>query len=153
MLTFEDSGKILTIADTLEGGAANGWLSASGTVLKSTITVEDCLKNLKKHYKTILTDYPTLRLKIITKDNKQFWCYATNEEIQLNNLIKIVDAPLDDEIPTSYEPDKLPLWRIHLSQIGDKTKIKAMASHAITDGRCIFDLFDIFGSYAIGRIK
>ena len=147
-ISFEDSGKVLRILDTLESGSVSGWLSASGTIPKSIITAEKALKNLQKHYKDIFKDYSTLRLKIITKENKQYWCYATNEEIQFDNLISIIDAPFEDEVPTSYELDIAPLWRVHLSQIDDNTKIKAIACHAITDGRSIFDLFDIFASYA-----
>jgi len=151
-ISFEDSGKIFRIVDTLEGGAVSGWLSASGMVSKSVISAENALQHLKKHYKEILINYPTLRLKIIKKDNsdKQYWCYANDDEIQFDNLIKIIDdAPLDDEIPTFYEPDIAPLWRVHLSQIKEKTKIKVLACHAITDGRCIFDLLDIFASNAL----
>ena len=47
-IEFEDSGKILRITDTLEGGAIMGWLSASGTIPKSFISVEKALQNLKK---------------------------------------------------------------------------------------------------------
>lgn len=151
-ITFEDSGKLLRLADSLETNAVMGWLSASGTVAKSVMTAENALQNIKKHYKEILTDYPTLRIKMITKDNLQYWSYATDEEIQFDNLIKLVEgAPLDDEVPTPNEPDVAPLWRVHISQINDKTKIKVIASHGIMDGRTTFDLFDLFASYALNQ--
>ena len=147
-ISFEDSGKLLREGDSLETGPVMGWLSASGTIKKSIITAKQCLENLRQHYKTILMDYPTLRIKLIMKDSKQFWCYATDEEIQFDSLIKIVDGSLIDDVPQPYESDIAPLWRVHLIQLEDQTKIKVVASHGITDRRCIFDLLELFGSYA-----
>ncbi|ORX75312.1 hypothetical protein BCR32DRAFT_329861 [Anaeromyces robustus] len=156
-ITFEDSGKILRLADSLETTETAVWLSVSATVPTSVITAEKALKNLKKHYKTLLIDYPGFRLKIITeKDNLQYYCYATDEEIQFNNIIKIVDDPiLEDKLPDKYDIAKGPLWRIHISEVTHgnvkKTKIKAIASHCILDGRGIFDLFDIASTYALDK--
>lgn len=150
-IIFKDGGKILRLADSLETNAVMGWLSASGTLQKSVITAEQCLKNVKKHYKQILIDYPTLRIKMITKNNFHYWCYAENEEINFDNLIKIVEAPLNDEVPQPYNSEKAPLWRVYISQINEKTKIKVIASHGIMDGRTIFDLFDLFASYALNK--
>jgi len=42
-ISFEDSGKIFRIVDTLERGAVSGWLSASGMVSKSDISAENAL--------------------------------------------------------------------------------------------------------------
>ncbi|ORX79183.1 hypothetical protein BCR32DRAFT_294584 [Anaeromyces robustus] len=150
-ISFEDSGKFLRLGDCLETNTARTWISASGTLQKSVITAENAIENIKKHYKTILIDYPTLRLKLVTKDNLPYWYYATDEEIQFDNLIKKVDAPFIDEISTNYETDIAPLWRIHISQIDDKTKIRVMASHSIITARAIFDLLDLFTAKALNQ--
>jgi len=153
-ITFKDSGKLIRLADSLETNAVVGWLSASGTVSKSIITAEKAFQNVRKHYKSILTDYPTFRIKLITnKDNNlPYWYYATDDDIQFENLVKLIENDkLIDEVPPSYEPDIVPLWRLHISQIGDKTKIKFMASHAITDGRSVFDLMELMASYALDK--
>jgi len=76
-------------------------------------------------------DYPTLRIKLIMKDFKQFWCYTTDEEIQLDSLIKIVNGSLIDDVPQPYESDIAPLWRVNLIQLEDQTKIKVLASMAL----------------------
>ena len=152
LLRFEDSRKLLRLADSLETNAIMGWLSASGTVSKNQITALECLENIKKNYKSILTDYPTFRIKIKEKDNLQYWCYANDEDIKFDNLVKIVeDNQINDEVPKTYDPTIAPLWRVHISEIKDKVKIKLIASHGIIDGRTVFDLFDLFASYALNK--
>jgi len=150
-ITFEDSGKLLRLADSLETTEVIVWLSVSGTVSKSALTAEQALQNLKTHYKEMLTAYPTLRLKLITKENLEYWNYATDEEIQFDNLIHIVDEPFDDAVPETRDADKAPLWRVHVAQYADKTKIKVLGSHCILDGRGIFSFFDLICTYALGR--
>ena len=150
-ITFEDSGKLLRLADSLETTEVFVWLSVSGTILKSTLTAEQAILNLKKHYKEMLTFYPTLRLKLITKEKLEYWNYTTDEEIQFNNLIHIVDEPFDDAVPETYKPDKAPLWRVHVAQYDDKTKIKVLGSHCILDGRGIFGFFDLICAYALDK--
>lgn len=150
-IIFEDSGNLIRVGDCLETNTARTWLSASGTVSKSVITAEDALKNIKNHYKTILTDFPTLRIKLINKDNLPYWHYATNDEIQFDHLIKIVEAPLIDEIPIPHDASEGPLWRVTLSQIDDRTKFRVSASHSIIDGRSLFDLLDIFVTYGLNK--
>lgn len=150
-ITFEDSGKFIRVGDCLETNTVRSWLSASGTVAKSVVTAEDALQHIKKHYKTILTDFPTLRIKLVYKDNLPHWYYATNEEIQLDNLVKIVEAPLIDDIPTPHGSSEGPLWRLLLSQINDKTKFRISASHSIIDGRSLFDLLDLFVAYGLNN--
>lgn len=151
VINFENSGEILRIADNLETQPVMGWLSASGCITKKDIKVKDVLQNIRKNYIKILENYPTLRIKLITKNNFPYWVYASNEEIQFDNLIKIVDEPLIDDVPVCYDASIAPLWRVSLSQIQEKIKIKVIASHAITDGRSIFDLFNLFASYGLNR--
>ena len=151
-ITFEDSGKLLRVGDCLETNTVKCWLSASGTLSKTIITSEDFLKHLKDHYKSILTDYPTLRIKLIFKENNlPYWYYATDEEIKFDNLIKIVDAPLNDKPPTPNESNESPLWRVDISPIDDKIKIRVSASHSIIDGRSLFDLLDLFVSLGLNK--
>ena len=77
-ITFEDSGKIIRVGDCLETNTIRSWLSASGTLPKSIITSEEALKNLRIKYPLILKDFPTLRIKVINKDNLYYWHYASN---------------------------------------------------------------------------
>ena len=139
------------MADSLETNAVTGFLSVSGTIPKSFIQAEKCLENLKKNYKSILSEFPTLRLKLITKDNIPYWYYATNDEIQLDKLVKLDNEPFEDEPPLPYDLSEKPLWRFNITQFKEKTKLKMTCCHCIIDGRAIFDLFDIFASVAIGK--
>ena len=68
------------------------------TVPKEIITPEQALENISKKYEQLLKEFPTLRLKIVIIDGKYYYKYAENEEIQFNNLIKIVEGitPLQD---------------------------------------------------------
>jgi len=152
LITFEDSGKLIRVGDCLETNTVMSWLSASGTLSKSVISAEDFLQNLKKNYKTILMEYPTLRIKVVFNEKHiPSWYYASNEEIQFDNLIKIVEAPFNDEPPTPNKPSEAPLWRVYISSIGDKTKIRVCASHSIIDGRSLFDLLDLFVAYGLNK--
>ena len=150
-ISFEDSGKTIRLADSIEGCGVVQWLSASGTVLKSKFTAQQCFDNLKKHYKSLLLDYPPLRLKLLKKEKLNYWAYATNEEIQFENLVKIVELPLNDPVPESFPLDVAPLWRIQFAEIGEKTKIKVIASHSLVDGRNVFQLLELFSAYALNR--
>ena len=44
-----------------------------------------------------------------------------------------------------------PLWRIQFAEIGEKTKIKVIASHSLVDGRNVFQLLELFSAYALNR--
>ena len=150
-VSFEDSGKTIRLSDSIERCGVVQWLSASGTVPKSKFTAKQCYDNLKSHYKSLLLDYPPLRLKLLMKDNLHYWAYATNEEIQFDNLVKIVELPLNDPVPEPFPLDAAPLWRVQFAEIGEKTKIKVIASHSLVDGRNIFQLLELFSSYALNK--
>lgn len=150
-ITFDDSGKTIRLADSIERCGVIQWLSASGTITKTQFTAKQCFNNLKKNYKMLLIDYPPLRLKLITKEELHYWAYATNEEIQFENLVKIVDLPLNDPVPEPFPLDVAPLWRVQFTEIGEKIKIKVIASHSLVDGRNIFQLLELFSSYALNR--
>ena len=154
-ISFDDSGFLIRKSDILECFTGNESMSASGTLPKSVLTAEDAIKNLKKHYKQILTDFPTLRLKNISNKfderNIKFWYYARDEEIQFDKAIKIVkDAPLDDETP-HLSLNSVPLWQLQITQFEEKTKINLIYNHALIYGRTIFDVLDIFVTYALDK--
>ena len=85
------------------------------------------MENIHKKYKQLLEEFPTLRLKIVTIDGKYYFKYAENDEIQFDNLIKIIKGitPLQDGLSEWFEIDKAPLWRLELSETeNEKTKIR-----------------------------
>lgn len=90
-------------------------------------------------------------LKTVKKRNFNYWTYATNEQIQFDNLVKIIKLPLNDPVPESFLSDMAPLWRIQFAEIGEKTKIKVIASHSLVDGRNVFQLLELFSAYALNR--
>ena len=86
-LSFSDSNTILRMGDLIETMGAVGCLS--GSCLLENITIEEAIKNLKKNYKNILTDYPILRLRFEKKDELDYWKIAPNSELkfEINFLI------------------------------------------------------------------
>ena len=143
-LSFSDSNTILRMGDLIETMGAVGCLS--GSCLLENITIEEAIKNLKKNYKNILTDYPILRLRFEKKDELDYWKIAPNSELKFENLIKVVNWP-DSDIPESLPLYDMPHWRLHLSKNENKIKVRVFASHSITDGRCIFDYLELFCCY------
>ena len=153
-VSFEDSGKLLRILDSVEDSPLAAWINVSGTVPKSTITPEAAFENIHKKYKQLLQEFPTLRLKIVTIDGKHYFKYAEDNEIQINNLIKIVEGitPLQDGLSEWFEIDKAPLWRLELSETeNEKTKIRLKICHGIIDGRGAFDVLDLFYYLALNK--
>ena len=151
---FDDSGKLLRILDSIENGPLAAWVNVSGTVPKKIITPDIALENIRKKYKQLLQEFPTLRLKIVTIDGKYYYKYAENEEIQFDNLIKIVKGitPLQDGLSEWFEIDKAPLWRLELSETeNENTKIRLKICHGIIDGRGAFDVLDLFYCLALNK--
>lgn len=153
-ISFEDSGKLLRILDSIENAPLAAWINVSGTIPRNIITPETALENISKKYHQLLQEFPTLRLKIVTIDNKYYYKYAENEEIQLDNLIKIIKGitPLQDGLSEWFEIDKAPLWRLELSETENKkTKIRLKICHGIIDGRGAFDVLDLFYCLALNK--
>jgi len=153
-VSFEDSGKLLRILDSVENSPLAAWINVSGTVPKSTITPESAFENIHQKYKQLLQEFPTLRLKIVTIDGKHYFKYAEDDEIQINNLIKIMEGitPLQDDLSEWFEIDKAPLWRLELSETeNEKTKIRLKICHGIIDGRGAFDVLDLFYCLALNK--
>ena len=153
-INFEDSGKLLRILDSIENSPLAAWISVSGTVPKSSITPKEAYSNIQKHYKQLLQEFPTLRLKIVTIDGKYYYKYAENNEIQMDNLIKIVEGitPLQDGLSEWFEIDKGPLWHVELSETeNNKTKIRLKICHGIIDGRGAFDVLDLFYCLSLNK--
>lgn len=152
-VNFEDSGKLLRILDAIENSPLVGWISVSGTVPKSTITPKEAYENIQKHYKQLLQEFPTFRLKVVNIDGKNYFKYAENNEIQMDSLIKIIEGitPLQDGY-SEWLPFDKPLWRVELSETeNDKTKIRLKICHGIIDGRVAFDVLDIFYHLSLNK--
>ena len=153
-ISFEDSGKLLRILDSIENGPLAAWISVSGTVPKSTITPKNALENIRQKYFQLLKEFPTLRLKVVTINGNHYFKYAENNEIQFDNLVKIIDGitPLQDDLSEWFETDKAPLWRLELSETeGENTKIRLKICHGIIDGRGAFDVLDLFYYLALNK--
>ena len=58
-ISFEDSGKLLRILDTIENAPLAAWINVSGTVPNSNINPEAAFKNISKNYKKLLQEFPT----------------------------------------------------------------------------------------------
>ena len=153
-ISFEDSGKLLRILDSIENNPLAAWISVSGTVPKTTITPKTALENLRKKYFQLLKEFPTLRLKVVNIDGNNYFKYAENSEIQFDNLVKIIDGitPLQDDLSEWIETDKAPMWRLELSETeNENTKIRLKICHGIIDGRGAFDVLDLFYCLALNK--
>ena len=153
-LSFEDGGKLLRILDSGESRVVDSWLSVSGTVPKSIITPQSAIENIHKKYSELLKDFPTLRLRLSFIDKKPYFKIAENSELKFDNLVKKLEniTPLYDELPEKTEMDKTSLWQLEISETeGEKTKLRLKMNHAIIDGRCIFDVLDIFYYTAVNK--
>ena len=72
----------------------------------------------------------------------------------MDRLIRIVEGitPLQDDLSEWFEIDKGPLWHVELSETeNDKTKIRLKICHGIIDGRCAFDVLDIFYHLSLNK--
>ncbi|ORX45062.1 hypothetical protein BCR36DRAFT_333845 [Piromyces finnis] len=153
-ISFEDSGKLLRILDSSENNPLAAWITVSGTVPKSKVTPIQAIDNIRQKYYTLLKEFPTLRLKIITKEGQHYFQYAEDSEIQFDNLVKMLKGkiPLEDELSEWYEIDKAPLWRVEIGETEqEKTKIRVRICHGIIDGRGAFDVLDIFYCLALNE--
>jgi len=153
-VSFEDSGKVLRILDSCENNPLAAWVNVSGTVPKSVITPNKAIENLRQHYATLLKEFPTLRLKVVNIDGKNHYQYASDSEIQFDNLVKHIEGitPLQDGLSEWYETDKAPLWRLEISETEqEKTKIRLKICHGIIDGRGAFDVLAVFYHLALNK--
>ena len=68
-------------------------------------------------------------------------------------MISIQKENCDDSIPLSFPLDSNPIWRLHIFNIKEKkeTKFKFYSSHALADGRSIFQFLDLFTNIAINQ--
>ena len=68
-------------------------------------------------------------------------------------MISIQKEDCDDSIPLSFPLDSNPIWRLHIFNIKEKkeTKFKFYSSHALADGRSIFQFLDLFTNIAINQ--
>ena len=64
-----------------------------------------------------------------------------------------IQEEYDDSIPKSFPLDTNPIWRLHIINLKEKksTKFKFYSSHALADGRSIFQFLDLFTNIAINK--
>ncbi|OUM66517.1 hypothetical protein PIROE2DRAFT_6244 [Piromyces sp. E2] len=153
-VSFDDSGKLLRILDSCENNPLAAWINVSGTVPKAMVTPTKAIENLRQHYATLLKEFPTLRLKVVTIDGHHYYQYATDSEIQFDGLIKKIEGvtPLHDGLSEWFDTDKAPLWRVEISETEqEKTKIRLKICHGIIDGRGAFDVLSLFYYLALNK--
>ena len=144
-LSFDDSGKFIRMANFNEKNTHGSWLYASCNIDK--VTPEEGIKNIKNKFNYLLTHYKILRIILKKEENKLNWYYAENKNLNPEKLISKVEPPNNNQ-PIIYPTEPLPLWRITLCNLNNKTNIRIDINHAITDGRVIFDYLELFSCIA-----
>ena len=149
---FDNSGKVICPTDGMEGFPSEEWINVSCTIPWETIPFEQAMINLKLIYPELLERFPQFRLKIIKIKEYPHWQYAYNEELKFEEMISIQEE-YDDSIPKSFPLDTNPIWRLHIINLKEKksTKFKFYSSHALADGRSIFQFLDLFTNIAINK--
>ena len=149
---FDNSGEVICPTDGMEGFPSEEWINASCTIPWETISFEQAMINLKLIYPELLERFPQFRLKIIKIKEYPHWQYAYNEELKFEEMISIQEE-YDDSIPKSFPLDTNPIWRLHIINLKEKksTKFKFYSSHALADGRSIFQFLDLFTNIAINK--
>lgn len=143
-LHFDDSGKLLRLVDAYELGPSTFWLSVSCTFPASTLSPDTAMLNLRQAYPGLLRRYPQLRLKFSEgEDGAMTWQLGTDEDIQFERNVLRVAAP-DDAEPLAIKGSERILWYLHVSEAAGTTKLRVFASHALCDGRSLFDIFELF---------
>ncbi len=117
-ISFEDSGKTILMMWNCPMAKCE-WKSTKIKIYSSIM-----LWQFKKALKITFIRLSSSLIKTVKKRNFNYWTYATNEEIQFDNLVKIIKLPLNETVPESFLSDMAPLWRIQFAEIGEKTKIK-----------------------------
>ena len=141
--SFEDSGKVMGPADGVEEIPKDGWISVSATLNE---TIKDiCIDNLKSMYIELLTRFPQFRLKLSLHNGFPHWKFAKNEEILFEDMVKTVKT-YDDKISENYNLEEHPCWRFWILDENNKTRFRFSASHALVDGKSIFNFFELFVS-------
>lgn len=138
-------GKIIGLADGIEAGPSDEWISAACSIKKdNNNSYQELLNNLKSIYVELLTRFPQFRLKLPLINNLRYWVLLEIEDCPFDSLIKTVEIP-KDELPESFPLEELPIWRLYITETNDnKIRFRFSASHSYVDGHSIFSFLDFF---------
>jgi hypothetical protein len=138
-------GKIICLADGIEAGPSDEWISAGCSIKKSeNISYNDMISNLRSMFKELLTRFPQFRLKLPLINNLRYWVLLDLEDCNFGDLIKTVELP-KEQIPESFPIDELPIWRLYITEVEDnKVRFRFSSSHSFVDGHSIFSFLDFF---------
>ena len=142
-------GKIICLADGIEAGPSDEWISAACSIKKENEnSYNELITNLKSIFKELITRFPQFRLKLPLIDNLRYWVLLEIEDVQFEDLIKTKEIP-KEEIPESFSIDELPIWRLYVTEVNEnKIRFRFSSSHSFVDGRSIFSFLDLFISLA-----
>ena len=138
-------GKIIGLADGIEAGPSDEWISAACSIKKEgNISYKEMVDNLKSIYSELLTRFPQFRLKLPLINNLRYWVLLEIEDCPFEKLIKTIEIP-KDQLPESFPIDDLPIWRLYITETEDnKIRFRFSSSHSFVDGRSIFSFLELF---------
>ena len=136
-------GKIICLADGIEAGPSDEWISAACSIKKEN-SYNELITNLKSIFKELLTRFPQFRLKLPLINNLRYWVLLEIENVQFEDLIKTTEIP-KEKLPESFPLDELPIWRLYVTEVNDnKIRFRFSSSHSFVDGRSIFSFLELF---------
>lgn len=137
-------GKIIGLADGIDAGPSDEWISAACSIKKGTISYNEMLNNLKSIYVELLSRFPQFRLKLPLINNLRYWVLLEIEDCPFESLIKTIDIP-KNQLPDSFPLDELPIWRLFITETeNNKIRFRFSSSHSFVDGRSIFSFLELF---------
>ena len=138
-------GKIIGLADGIEAGPSDEWISAACSIKKDNANIfNEMIDNLKAIYEQLLKRFPQFRLKLPLINNLRYWVLLDIEDCPFEKLIKTVELP-KEELPESFPLDELPIWRLYITETNDnKIRFRFSSSHSFVDGRSIFSFLELF---------
>ena len=145
-MSSEIKGKVIGLADGIEAGPSDEWISAACSIKKENEnSYKEIINNLKSIYVELLTRFPQFRLKLPLMDNNlRYWALLDIEDCPFEKLIKTTDIP-KEQLPESFPLDELPIWRLYITETNDnKIRFRFSSSHSFVDGRSIFSFLDFF---------
>ena len=145
-MSSEIKGKVIGLADGIEAGPSDEWISAACSIKKENEnSYKEIINNLKSIYVELLTRFPQFRLKLPLMDNNlRYWVLLDIEDCPFEKLIKTTDIP-KEQLPESFPLDELPIWRLYITETNDnKIRFRFSSSHSFVDGRSIFSFLDFF---------
>lgn len=145
-MSSEIKGKVIGLADGIEAGPSDEWISAACSIKKENEnSYKEIINNLQSIYVELLTRFPQFRLKLpLMSNNLRYWVLLEIEDCPFQKLIKTTDIP-KEQLPESFPLDELPIWRLYITETNDnKIRFRFSSSHSFVDGRSIFSFLDFF---------